>query len=237
MKVRRAVAVSVEPTVAVLSRVEFLHDLDPAALRVLADDLRLLRLKRGDVVYRQGELADALYIVVAGKIKVCSHARDGREKLLEIRGPADVFGAVSMLDPGPRTATAVAMTTACVATADSDTLRRWMIDRPHITDHLLRLMARRLRTANRHLLDVVFDDVAGRVAKELLRLAERFGARRGDLLVVHHDLTQKEIAQLVGATRESVNKALCDFAARGWITTDGKCTVIHRADLLARRAE
>jgi CRP-like cAMP-binding protein len=232
------VAVSVESrqAAAVLSRVEFLRDLDPVALRALADDLRLLSLARGDTVYRQGDLADALYIVVAGKIKVSTQARDGREKLLEIRGPADVLGAVSMLDPGPRTATAVAMTNACVATADSATLRRWMIDHPHLTERLLRLMARRLRTANRHLLDVVFDDVAGRVAKELLHLAERFGTRRGDLLVVHHDLTQKEIAQLVGATRESVNKALCDFVQRGWITSDGKCTVIHRPELLARRA-
>ena len=111
-----------------------------------------------------------------------------------------------------------------------------MTERPQIAQQLLRFMAGRLRLANNHLLDVIVDDVPGRVAKELLYLAQRFGTRTGDSWQVTHDLTQTEIAQLVGATRESVNKAMCDFVHRGWITTDGKSTLIHRPQLLAKRA-
>ena len=76
----------------------------------------------------------------------------------------------------------------------------------------------------------------GRVAKALLGLAERFGSEDGEGLRVHHDLTQEELAQLVGASRETVNKALADFAHRGWVRLEGKTVVILDRDRLARRA-
>lgn len=220
----------------VLGHVGFLRGLDAATLSALAADLWVKEWRRGTDVYRQDESADGLHIILSGKVKVASHAADGREKLMEIRGPCDVLGAVSALDPGPRTATATAVTDVCTAVVDGATLHRWMAQRPDIAAQLLRYMARRLRSANSHLLGIVFDDVPGRVAKELLHLARRFGIQQGEYLRVRHDLTQTELAQLVGATRESVNKALCDFVNRGWITTDGKITMIHQPQLLARRA-
>lgn len=221
---------------AVLSRVGFLAGLDPAVAFALFDQLPQVEVPRGDVVYRQDETADELHVILVGKVKLCCHAVDGREQLLAIRGPGDILGAVSVLDRGPRTATAMAVTSVCTAVVNNDTLQSWMAERPQIAQQLLRLMAGRLRLANNHLLDIIFDDVPGRVAKELLHLAQRFGTQQGESWHVTHDLTQTEIAQLVGATRESVNKALCDFVQRGWITTDGKTTLIHSPQLLAKRA-
>ena len=89
--------------------------------------------------------------------------------------------------------------------------------RPDVALHLLRALAQRLRRTNDVIADLVFTDVPGRVAKALLDLADRFGEPTGRGLQVNHDLTQEELAQLVGASRETVNKALADFAARGWI--------------------
>jgi len=223
-------------TVAVLARVEIFAGLDPDSRDHLATQLPLEHVRRGETVYCQDDPADGLHVIIAGKVKISCHSTDGREQLLEIRGPADVLGAVSILGPGPRTATATAVTDVCTARVDGDTLRRWLTERPQITERLVRYLAERLRRANDHLLELVFDDVPGRVAKELLQLAHRFGTQQGGRWRVRHDLTQKEIAQLVGASRESVNKALCDFADRGWITTDGKITLIHHPDLLIRRA-
>ncbi|MCT7660124.1 Crp/Fnr family transcriptional regulator [Mycobacterium deserti] len=220
----------------VLAHVGFLRGLDPAIYSTLAPQLRLEEWRRGKDVYRQDEFADGLHIILRGKVKVCSRAVDGREKLMEIRGPSDVLGTVSALDRGPRTATATAVTDVCTAVVDDETLHRWMSERPEIAAQLLKYMAKRLRSANNHLLAMVFDDVPCRVAKELLHLARRFGSQHGEFLRVRHDLTQTELAQLVGATRESVNKALCDFVNRGWITTDGKITMINQPHLLARRA-
>src|SRR5690606_25740057 len=95
-------------------------------------------------------------------------------------------------------------------------LRPWLANRPEIAEQLLRVIARRLRRTNDEKADLIFTDVPGRVAKNLLQLASRFGTRDGGVLRVTHDLTQEELAQLVGASRETVNKALADFASRGW---------------------
>ena len=107
---------------------------------------------------------------------------------------------------------------------------------PEIAEQLLRVLARRLRRTNDNLGDLIFTDVPGRVAKQLLQLVQRFGAQEGNALRVTHDLTQEEIAQLVGASRETVNKALADFSQRGWIRVEGKSVMILEPERLARRA-
>ena len=119
---------------------------------------------------------------------------------------------------------------------NSDLLHQWIDDHPDISAQLLRMLARRLRRTNNSLADLIFTDVPGRVAKALLQLANRFGTQEGANLRVTHDLTQEEIAQLVGASRETVNKALAEFAHRGWIRLEGKSVVICDTERLARRA-
>jgi CRP/FNR family cyclic AMP-dependent transcriptional regulator len=118
---------------------------------------------------------------------------------------------------------------------DRDALRGWIADRPEIAERLLRVLARRLRRTNSNLADLIFIDVSGRVAKKLLGLAQQFGTREGGAMRVTHDLTQEELAQLVGAARETVNKALSDFVHRGWIQIEGKSVLICDCESLARR--
>jgi CRP-like cAMP-binding protein len=119
---------------------------------------------------------------------------------------------------------------------DRDALRAWITDRPEIAGQLLRVLARRLRRTNNNIADLIFTDVPGRVAKELLLLAQRFGTPEGGAVRVTHGLTQLEIAQLVGASRETVNKALVDFSQRGWIRWNGKTVLICDSERLSRRA-
>ena len=102
------------------------------------------------------------------------------------------------------------------------------------TEELLRVLARRLRRTNSDLTDLIFIDLSGRVAKRLLGLA--LGTREGGAMRVTHDLTQEELAQLVGATRETVNKALADLAHRGWIQLEGKSLLICDSERLTTRA-
>ena len=101
---------------------------------------------------------------------------------------------------------------------------------------LLRALAQRLRRTNEAMADLVFSDVPGRVAKALLDLAERFGDESSEGLLVRHDLTQEELAQLVGASRETVNKALSEFANRGWLRLEGRSVLLIDRERLARRA-
>src|SRR6516162_6955532 len=154
-----------------------------------------VKLSRGEHLFLEGQDGDRLYVVLDGKIKLTRAAADGRENLLTVLGPGEMFGELSLFDPRPRTSSANDVTA-----------------------------------------DLVFTDVPGRVAKNLLDLAERFGEQDRDGLHVHHDLTQEELAQLVGASRETVNKALADFAARGWLQISARSVLILDIERLRRRA-
>ncbi len=220
----------------VLARAGLFQGVAPEAREALWATLAFRQVGRGSTVFVEGEQGDTLYIVLSGKVKVGRRSADGRENLLSVMGPADMFGELSLFDPGPRTATATVLIDASLASLAHPSLRPWLTDRPEIAEQLLRVLARRLRRTNDALADLIFTDVPGRVAKALLGLAERFGTQEADGIRVHHALTQEELAQLVGASRETVNKALADFAARGWMRVDSRAVTILDAERLARRA-
>ena len=220
----------------ILSRAGVFQGVDPKAVQNLLTELETVRFPRGTTIFNEGEPGDRLYIIIDGKVKLARHSSDGRENLLTIMGPSDMFGELSIFDPGPRTSSAVCVTEVTAASMNSDLLHQWIDDHPGISAQLLRMLARRLRRTNNSLADLIFTDVPGRVAKALLQLANRFGTQEGPNLRVTHDLTQEEIAQLVGASRETVNKALAEFAHRGWIRLEGKSVVICDTERLARRA-
>lgn len=220
----------------VLSRAGIFQGVDPVAVNNLIKELETIRFGRGTTIFEEGDPGSRLYIITSGKVKLARHANDGRENLLQVMGPSDMFGELSIFDPGPRTSSAVCVTDVHAATMNSDQLRVWLAAHPEIAEQLLRVLARRLRRTNNNLADLIFTDVPGRVAKTILQLANRFGAHENGVLRVNHDLTQEEIAQLVGASRETVNKALATFAHRGWIQLEGKSIVILQTEALARRA-
>ena len=210
-----------------------LDEADQAALRRSMTDVRL---PRGKVLFSEGDPGDRLYVVTQGKIKLGRTSPDGRDNLLAVLGPGEMFGELSLFDPGPRTATATAITATTLSGLGHDDLQPWLHDRPEVAGRLLGALARRLRRTNEAMGDLVFRDVPGRVAKALLDMAGRFGVEVEDGLRVTHDLTQEELAQLVGASRETVNKALADFAARGFLRLEGRAVVLLDVERLTRRA-
>ncbi|GDY30721.1 Crp/Fnr family transcriptional regulator [Gandjariella thermophila] len=219
-----------------LARAGIFQGVEPAAAEALAQSLETVEFPRGHVIFAEGEPGDRLYIIQSGKVKIGRKSPDGRENLLAIMGPADMFGELSIFDPGPRTSTATTVTEVRAVCMDRAALREWIGKRPEIAEQLLRVLARRLRRTNNMLADMIFTDVPGRVARALLQFAQRFGSQEAGLLRVTHDLTQEEIAQYVGASRETVNKALADFAHRGWLRLEGKSVLILDPERLARRA-
>ena len=191
---------------------------------------------KGEVLFAEGEPGDRMYVIVEGKVKLGQASGDGRESLLAVLGPAEMFGELSLFDPGARRLTATALTDAIVLGLGNDQLRPWLAGRPEVAAALLQALARRLRRTNEAMADLVFSDVPGRVAKALIELGEKFGTITTDGLMVAHDMTQEELAQLVGASRETVNKALADFVQRGWIRLESRQVLILDVERLGKRA-
>lgn len=194
------------------------------------------RLARGEVLFREGDQGDRLYVLLSGKVKLGRTSTDGRENLVAILGPGEMFGELSVFDPGPRNATATAVAETQLIGLGNDALQQFLLSRPAVAQSLLAALAKRLRRTNDSLADLVFTDVPGRVAKALLALSERFGQPTEEGLLVAHDLTQEELAQLVGASRETVNKALADFAIRGWLRLEARAVMLIDVERLRRRS-
>jgi CRP/FNR family cyclic AMP-dependent transcriptional regulator len=219
----------------VIRRAPLFTALDDASAATLRDSMTQVKVSKGQTLFKEGDAGDRLFVVVEGKLKLGTSSGDGRENLLSILGPGDMFGELSLFDPGPRTATATAVTDARVLALANDQVIGWVTAHPQVSLQLLKRLARRLRRTNEVLADLVFADVPGRVAKAIMDLGERFGTKKDDGLHVNHELTQEELAQLVGASRETVNKALADFAGRGWVRLEPRAVVVLDYERLSKR--
>lgn len=220
----------------VVRRSPLLSPLDEQSVHDLVGLMTASRMERGDVLFREGEQGDRLYVITEGKIKLGRSSVDGRENLLSILGPGEMFGELSLFDLGPRTATATAIAETQLLALGNDQLHDVIARHPRVAMALMASLAGRLRRTNENLADLVFTDVPGRVAKALLELSSRFGRPVEEGVLVAHDLTQEELAQLVGASRETVNKALADFATRGWIRLEARAVLLLDVERLQRRA-
>ena len=226
-----------DDSVTLLAQVPLFTSLTGEEAQTLATALTRARFDRGECIFSEGDPGNQLYVIRQGKVKISLSGPEGRENMLAVLGPGEMFGELSLFDPSPRTANATAITDAEVLCLPHDALRGWLTSSPTVAPQLLQALAQRLRRTNEQLADLVFSDVPGRVAKTLLTLAERFGSADQQGVRVTHDLTQEEMAQLVGSSRESVNKALADFSSRGWIRLEGRTTIqLLEPERLSRRA-
>jgi len=220
---------------AVIRKAPIFTGLDAGAADALRASMNLVKLRKGQSLFKEGDDGDHLYVVSSGKVKLGTKSVDGRENLLMILGPGDMFGELSLFDSGPRTATATAVTDSKLLALGQDKVIPWVKEHPEVSLQLLARLASRLRRTNEVVGDLVFSDVPGRVAKALIDLGVKFGDKRSEGLFVNHDLTQEELAQLVGASRETVNKALADFAQRGWLRLEARSVMILDYDRLLKR--
>ena len=222
---------------AIVRRAPLFTALDDASAASLRSSMETIRLAKGATLFSEGDPGEHLYVIVEGKLKLGTASGDGRENLLSILGPGEMFGELSLFDPQPRTSTATAVTDARLLALSHDQVIGLITAHPRVALELLERLAQRLRRSNEVLADLVFADVPGRVAKAIIDLGTRFGSQKEDGLHVNHDLTQEELAQLVGASRETVNKALADFASRGWVRLEPRAVVVMDYERLLKRGK
>jgi CRP-like cAMP-binding protein len=212
-----------------LATTEFFADATPEVLAGLADAGRQRQLVRGDVLFREGDPADKLYLVTRGRLAIAiANPIDHRETVVSLMEPGDLFGEMGMLDDGPRSAMARALEPSEVLEIPYDTVVAAFRAEPSMLWGVARLLAGRLRTMDEALADSVFLDVTGRTAKRLLELSEG-----SDEFIL--PVTQEELAGMVGASRERVNKAIASFIRLGWIDQhERRYTILKRQSLEIR---
>ena len=218
-----------------VTRAGIFRRLQPKVAAAVSQLLQPADYRPGQLIFAEGEPGNRLYIIASGKVKVACRAHDGRENVQAVLGPSDMFGELAVIDPGPRSSSATAVTWVRAMFTERAALRACIADHPEIAEQLLRVLARRLRRTVDNQVELMVADVRGRLAKQLLQLGQQFGSQDDGAMHVSHDLTQEELAQLVGASRETVNQALTDFARRGWIQLFDKSVLILDSEHLMRR--
>jgi CRP/FNR family transcriptional regulator, cyclic AMP receptor protein len=222
--VRRAMAYE-----DVLAATDFFHDVGEDRLATLEKQGVIEGLVRGDTLFSEGDEADRLFVVLTGRIAIANRSFDGRESVLDLMEPGDLFGEMGLLDGLPRSAEARALEPSRVLSLPYPPVRRLFEDEPSLLWGVVKLLSERLRSVDTALADSVFLDVTGRTAKRLLELAEG----RDEFLL---PVTQEELAGMVGASRERVNKAIASFIRLGWLQQQDRRYRILQRDRLELRA-
>lgn len=218
--------------VQALQVVPFFANLPDEHATELAKSLVPRRFAPGQVIFHLGDPGGLLYLISRGKVKISHTTTEGQEVVLAILGPGDFFGELALLDDAPRSATAVALEATETWTLHREEFMHYLTDNPDFALHVLKTLARHIRRLNTQLADIFFLDLPGRLARTLLQLAEQYGTYTTEGTVINLSLTQTDLAEMTGATRVSVNKALGRFRRAGWIRVTGRqVTVIDREAL------
>jgi CRP/FNR family transcriptional regulator, cyclic AMP receptor protein len=213
-----------------------LRGLPRTELERLAAVMRRRTYRRAEVIFHQGDPGESLHVVCQGKLKVVITGDNGEEAVLAILGPSDVFGEMAILDGGPRSATVTALEQVETAVLNRSDFIQLLRSAPAMVDGLLASLARTIRRADEDIEGLMFLDLHGRLARKLLELAKTHGVNADGRVLIRVQLTQEELAGMIGASRASVNKILGYFEDRGAIERQGRQILVCKPDVLERRA-
>jgi CRP-like cAMP-binding protein len=212
-----------------LSTVEFFKDFEGEALNDLVAAAERRSFNRGGVLFTEGDEGTELFVVSSGRIAIANRSIDGRESVMALMERGDLFGEMSLFDGLPRSAEARALEPSDVLAIPFSPLRDIYKAKPELLWNVVEMLAVRLRNTDEQLADSVFLDVTGRTAKRLLELA-------GEEDEFSLPITQEELAGMVGASRERVNKAIASFIRLGWLAQQDRRYKILQRDRLELRA-
>jgi len=221
---------------SLLSRVELFADLSAAELVSISALMRPRRYAKDEVVYLRGDPGTAFYLITQGRVKITLTSPDGKELILRRLGPGDFHGELALLDDEPRSADAVATEPTVQLVLQRNAFREFLKDHSEAATKLLSTVSNYLRRNAELIQDATFLDVPARLARVLLELAGGTDAALPPSGTIIPDrMKQSELASLVGATRESVNKWLGSFERQGLISYDkGQITLLRPSGLKQR---
>ncbi len=190
--------------------------LDDEHLGSIADIASKRSYPKNAIIINEGDETDSLYLILSGKVKIVLSDEDGKEVIISILEPGDYFGELALIDSEPRSARVVTMADCQFSIVHKSDFDQLTENNPSLVRNLLTGLTQRLRAANKNIESLALMDVYGRVARTLLQFAEEEGEQR----IIKEKLTQKDIANMVGASREMVSRIFKDLTTGGYIAVE-----------------
>jgi CRP/FNR family cyclic AMP-dependent transcriptional regulator len=207
-----------------LKKIPLFAGLSDEQLRALSERTAQRSFQKNAIVVNEGDLTDSLYLILSGRVKVYLGDESGKELILDIKGPGQYFGEM-VLDERARSATVMTLEPAQFATLSRSDFIAVLLKHPEIALELIRNLIRVARGLNENVRSLALLDVYGRVARVLIELAVE---QEDGRLVIPEKLTQKDLANRVGASREMINRILRDLSQGGYVTVDGGHITINK---------
>ena len=211
---------------AVLRAHPFFKDFRPSIIDSMVAHAITRKVKKGTMLFRKGDMGTNLYAVCSGAVRISAPSRQGQDAVFNLIPPGEIFGEIALLDAGARTADAVAIEDSELMVIERRDFIPLVRDNPEVAMKLIEVVCARLRKTSEQVEDVMFLDLPNRLAKMLLRLGGP--AANGKVRI-----TQRELSQMVGVSRESVNKLLRDWQRRKWLQLERGGLVILAPNALA----
>lgn len=222
------------PDPGLLARIPLFHDLTPEQLSWLNDHLHRKTFPPGSNIATVEQPGEVIYIILEGTVKIYVDRVDGTSVILAILGPGDIVGEMSLVDSSGRSANVVTLETSDLLWMERSLFQECLQQAPAITYNLVGILSRRLRLANEQIQALATMDIHGRIARQILAFAQQYGQTTsdGDSLIPIR-LTQSDLADLVGASRERVNQVMVHYKRHKYISVSRnyRITILDRAAL------
>jgi CRP-like cAMP-binding protein len=216
-----------ESASGLLSEIELFAELNEGELQEVASHAQIKKTPTDTTIFYEGDPADAVFVVVNGRVKVVTTSSDGKEFILTVLGAGQVFGEMGLLEAAPRSASVITITEVELLIIKREDFDRLIQNSPAISRKLMAILSRRLRRANSKMESLAYMDVAGRLARYLLDMALDHGQRLGNGWVVVRRPTHSDIAHSIGTSRETVSRLINEFEEGFGLVNKGKFTYIR----------
>lgn len=195
----------------IISKIPLFQGLQDQELAQIEDIVVIRNYKKNMIIFMEGEVGEALFFIISGKVKIYKLVEDGREQILHILKDSDIFAEIVFVDRGNYPATAQVLEDSKIGMIRNDDFERLVRQNPDFALKILRVMTYRLRQAQMQIRDIALRDTYGRVASMLLMLAKEHGEDSAEGTKINLPLSRQELANLIGTTRETVTRILSDF--------------------------
>jgi CRP/FNR family transcriptional regulator, cyclic AMP receptor protein len=234
---KAATKTNIDRSLQLLGECILFRGLSPKERASLLDSARVRKYSAGETIFFMGGTGDSMMAVLDGNIRISVPSPDGKEIVLAIMQPGEVFGEIALLDGKERTAEATAMTDCTLAVLERRDVLSFLEGHPSAWPRLVELLCARLRHSDQQITEMAFLQLPVRLAKVLLRMADMAAGLAGGRAGTRIKLTQRELGNIVGMTRESVNKCLREWQRAGIVRIEANSVVIVKRDELERVAQ